>query len=104
MKKIKTKEKYINLLRLLVASDSVANKSIIRTVILNKLINYLYLASTGEEKKEILNLLKKGINNNFLYYAFEKLEEKDLQEIAGSAVYEVTEIFNNSIINITDGD
>lgn len=103
MKKIESKEKYTDLLKVFLAQDMGRKDSIMKTTVLNKLINYLYIKLPEDEKPQLLEVLKSGIDENFLEFVGEKLDEKDVKAIARSASEEFANIFNYSLIANTDG-
>ncbi|HRN86591.1 MAG TPA: hypothetical protein PK863_04645 [Candidatus Dojkabacteria bacterium] len=75
-----------------------------RTLLINKVINYLFIKLPTEEKPLMLNILKSGITIEFLDFMNEKLNETDIENIFKSVNSDVREIFNYALIEKTNGN
>lgn len=104
MKKITDKNKYSALLKVLLTQDISGKDSVMKTVVFNKIINYLYLKLPDDKKANMLEMLKDGISNDFLVFMGEQLDDEDMKVIAQSSTEEVANIFNYALIANTDGN
>lgn len=103
MKKITDKDKYAALLKVFLTQDISQRDSIMKTVVFNKIINYLYLKLPDDKKANMLEMLKDGISNDFLTFMGEELDDDDIMVIAQSSSEEFANIFNYALIANTDG-
>jgi len=104
MKKITDKNKYSALLKVLLTQDISRKDSVMKTVVFNKIINYLYLKLPDDKKASMLEMLKDGISNDFLVFMGEQLDDEDMKVIAQSSSEEFANIFNYALIANTDGN
>ena len=103
LKRINSKDKYQALLKVIFSKDLSSKDSIMRTLLINKVINHLYIKSSDIDKKNLLDMLKRGINEEVLAYIFERLDKNDLKIIGNSLGQEFAEIVNYSLIKNTNG-
>lgn len=103
MKKIKDQKQYSALLKILVSQDISSKDSIMKTVLFNKIINHLFLKLTEDQRQNMLEMLKMGVNESFLDFMNANLDEKDIDQILKSANVEYTQIFNQALISQTNG-
>jgi len=102
MKRIESKSKYDSLLGVLAATDLTSQNSVVKTVIINKMINFLYMKLSAEERVNMVEMLKNGINNEFLAFMENSLTESDQREIAEIVTAELREIYNSALIANTN--
>lgn len=60
---------------MLLTQDISQKDSIMKTVVFNKIINYLYLKLPDDKKANMLEMLKYGISNDFLTFMGEELDD-----------------------------
>ncbi len=102
MKRIENKQKYLDLINALVTSDIASNKSVIKTVLFNKMITFLYEKLAVDQKKQMVEMLRSGITNEFLAFMENNLSNEDQMEIAEMVTLEITEIYNSTLIAQTN--
>lgn len=102
MRRIESKSKYDSLLGVLTATDLTSQNSVVKTVIINKMINFLYMKLSAEERINMVEMLKNGINNEFLAFMENSLTDSDQREIAEIVTAELREIYNSALIANTN--
>lgn len=102
MKRIESKSKYDSLLGVLAATDLTSQNSVVKTVIINKMINFLYMKLSAEERVNMVEMLKNGINNEFLAFMEINLTDDDQKKVAEIVSAELRDIYNSALIANTN--
>ncbi len=102
MRRIESKSKYDSLLGVLAATDLTSQNSVVKTVIINKMINFLYMKLSAEDRQTMVEMLKHGINYEFVAFMENNLTEDDQKEIAEIVSAELREIYNSALIAHTN--
>lgn len=102
MRRIESKSKYDSLLGVLAATDLTSQNSVVKTVIINKMINFLYMKLSAEDRQTMVEMLKHGINYEFVAFMENNLTEDDQKEIAEIVSAELREIYNSALIANTN--
>jgi hypothetical protein len=102
MRRIESKSKYDSLLGVLATTDLTSQNSVVKTVIINKMINFLYMKLSAEDRQTMVEMLKHGINYEFVAFMENNLTEDDQKEIAEIVSAELREIYNSALIANTN--
>lgn len=103
MRRIESKQNYQNLLNVLAVTDLSSQNSVVKTVIINRMINFLYMKLSTKERVNMIEMLKNGISNEFVAFMEINLDEEDQAKIAENVSAELREIYNSALIANTNG-
>lgn len=102
MKRIESKTQYDSLLGVLATTDLASQNSVVKTVIVNKMINFLYMKLSDADRQKMVEILKNGISNEFVAFMEINLTQDDQKEIAEIVSAELKDIYNSSLIANTN--
>lgn len=93
MSNISNIKKSQTLLSVLNSVDSLSDDSMLHSVILNKIINYLFMKLQNDERAQFLDVLKGKSGVSILEFAAKKPSEEEIKFISESVKNEVDEVY-----------